>query len=426
MEGNNLMKKIIFIVALVFALILLVVAYIISWPKDAPVDILEAHEDVYEQYQPHEYETDNQIGEELYESNESVISSEAPDMYEPYLPHDPMHDGDTSNPWHPIHFTDIRPAQPLDENTPHGYIAVGHIQYMSEHFYRRFPFSYQEKYAATWIVEELLAMGYTWDNIYVQEFGWAETIDFLRSDRNLDTLATFGVIYDNYYYLRYTYQSQNVVLTVPGQSDQVIVIGAHYDTVLYPGASDNASGTALLLENAQRMLHMDNYYTLVYIFFGAEEAGLLGAYYYVASLTDEDLEKIVFMANADVLFEGPYFIFAAGHQNDNGSEVVNQNMITRQWDDIAYQLSHTHGITLISNPSSVFLGSDHLPFLEASVTVMVMFGAAYNTAGLRYFRVLHSHRDCFDYITERWPYKIEDAMRTFSIFLEEVLLASYG
>ena len=119
--------------------------------------------------------------------------------------------------------------------------------------------------------------------------------------------------------------SQNIILTVPGLSDEAIVVGAHYDSVLYPGASDNASGVALLLESAQRMLNIDNYHTIVYVFFGGEEVGLVGSTYYVSSLSEQDHDNILFMVNADVLIEGPYLVYGTGGmpEIDDEDEIEN-------------------------------------------------------------------------------------------------------
>jgi len=55
---------------------------------------------------------------------------------------------------------DRQPMQ-LSANTPHGEIAVSHIEFINDNLYDRFAFSYQERRTAEWIVEELLAMGYT-------------------------------------------------------------------------------------------------------------------------------------------------------------------------------------------------------------------------------------------------------------------------
>jgi len=405
----------------VFMIVLIVVAVLVPFfwlGRDGRID--------YPEYLPEV---------EHYEPEVPDITEAEPEQTEPYYVYEPEEPyeldteyADIDSPWHQAHFQNIREPHPLYEDTPHGYIAVRHIKHLNDNFYNRFPFSYQEKRAAAWIVQELLAIGYAWDDIRVQEFtlsaaNRAAPSRFRAERDGHQPFASYDgfLVINDYNYLRNTYTSQNVILTVPGQSEQVIVIGAHYDTVLVPGASDNASGTALILENAQRMFNIDNYYTLVYVFFGAEEIGLLGAYYYVNSLTDVELDNILFMVNADVLFEGPHFVYAAGYQRAN--RTIGENNITRQWDEIALGL-RAEGIYL--HPSlRINLGSDHLAFMDAGITVMLMFGYYQVEDGGMHFRVWHSYRDCAHYIMNAWPYKIEDAMQTFSVFLEEILLAGY-
>ncbi len=81
--------------------------------------------------------------------------------------------------------------------------------------------------------------------------------------------------------------TQNVIGYVQGKTDTVILIGAHYDhlgkidTAVFYGANDNASGTSLLLALADTLAKLSPKYTIVFIAFGAEEAGLLGSHYYV-------------------------------------------------------------------------------------------------------------------------------------------------
>jgi len=403
------MTRKIFVFSIIFVVALVSVVFIVDHFRDEQ-NILEPQDDLtqYQEFLP------GDEGEEDY----PMLSDDPP--FE-YVSDEPIA-GDASSPWHRSHFANVRAPQPLGADTPHGEISVRHIRHLNDHFYSRFPFSYQEKAAAVWLIEELLAIGHPWENIYVQEFN----LDSLGLDPSIvSRWGLFGAIYRNYDYLRYTYTSQNVILTIPGQSQQVIVVGAHYDTLLYPGASDNASGTALLLESAQRMMHIDNYYTLVYIFFGAEEVGLLGAEYFVNSLTPDELDNILFMVNADVLFEGEYFVFGGGYATQNAPNERRENDISRQWEAMAYELNRNAGLELVNYPDAIFLSSDQLEFLRAEITVMMLFGAQFDDAGRWYLRVLHSYRDDYHYIMNRWPEKIHDAMRTFSIFLEEVLLARY-
>ena len=108
--------------------------------------------------------------------------------------------------------------------------------------------------------------------------------------------------------------SQNVVLTVPGASERTIIVGAHYDSPPDPGTSDNASGVALLMESAKRMMDYDNYYTIRYIFFGAEEVGLVGAAWNLHQMSEEERDNVVMMVNGDVLIEGPVLVYGAAAQ----------------------------------------------------------------------------------------------------------------
>ena len=199
----------------------------------------------------------------------------------------------------------------------YGYIAAGYIYHLSQNLPMRTPFSYTELAAAKWIVEELIAMGHSPANIDVEEFCYWEINEYslgmwgggmswwsavsLLGEKPMDQLRPDRV-------------SQNIVLTIPGQSQRTIIVGAHYDSPPDPGTSDNASGVGLLMESAKRMLEYDNYYTIRYVFFGAEETGLIGAAYNLHLMTEAERDNVVMMVNADVLIEGPVLIYGAAAQ----------------------------------------------------------------------------------------------------------------
>jgi len=97
----------------------------------------------------------------------------------------------------------------------------------------------------------------------------------------------------------------NVIATRRGATDETIVIGGHYDTVSAgPGAVDNGSGTAVILELARVMAQRDSQHTLVFIAFDAEEEGLIGSRAYVDGLSDAQISKIRAMLNFDMLGGG--------------------------------------------------------------------------------------------------------------------------
>jgi len=232
--------------------------------------------------------------------------------------------------------------------------------------------------------------------------------------------------------------SQNVILTVPGQSERTIIVTAHYCSVMVPGASDNASGTALLLESAYRLRDVDNYFTVIYIFMGAEEVGIYGAFYYVDSLTLAERNNIVLNINADVLFEGPYFFFGAGIRDDGWW--LTENDVSNMVVHVAEHVNATYGTVLINAPSLAEMPSDQQAFLQAGHTVTALVGLARSDSedyadfwgfgvwdmypGFR-ASVVHTENDCYHFINATWPTKIGDAMWTFSLFLDYLLVADF-
>ncbi len=100
------------------------------------------------------------------------------------------------------------------------------------------------------------------------------------------TLHAFPYDGDTYY---------NVVGTKLGTvyPFQEFIVGAHYDSVDNPGADDNASGVALVLEAARILSAYDSDYTIRFIAFDREEQGLVGSYWYVQDhITDDILSMI--------------------------------------------------------------------------------------------------------------------------------------
>ena len=99
----------------------------------------------------------------------------------------------------------------------------------------------------------------------------------------------------------YKGNSHNVVLDMPGQIDEYIVLTAHYDsTSLSQGAYDNMSGSVGLLGIAEYFKDHPHRYGLRFIWCGSEERGLLGAKAYVAA-NEENLKNIVLNINLDMI-----------------------------------------------------------------------------------------------------------------------------
>jgi uncharacterized repeat protein (TIGR01451 family) len=108
----------------------------------------------------------------------------------------------------------------------------------------------------------------------------------------------------------------------PG-SDVVYIASAHYDSIsddpdnAAPGADDNASGTAGVLEAARVLSRYRYRHTLRFVAFSAEEQGLIGSYYYASAARSAgtaiggviNLDMIGWDSNSDDVMEihaGPH------------------------------------------------------------------------------------------------------------------------
>lgn len=109
----------------------------------------------------------------------------------------------------------------------------------------------------------------------------------------------------------------NVLGYLPGQTDEYVIVGAHYDHLgrgnfdsltpsqigqIHPGADDNASGTAGVLELARRLAPMKGRLRrgILFMSFAGEELGLLGSAEWVKEPT-RPIEKAVAMLNMDMI-----------------------------------------------------------------------------------------------------------------------------
>jgi len=108
----------------------------------------------------------------------------------------------------------------------------------------------------------------------------------------------------------------NVGGYLPGTSDEYVIVGAHYDHLglgeqfslapslagtVHPGADDNASGTAGVIELAHWFSQMPKHKRgILFLTFAGEELGLLGSSYY-ASHPELPLDKAIAMINMDMI-----------------------------------------------------------------------------------------------------------------------------
>jgi Iap family predicted aminopeptidase len=96
--------------------------------------------------------------------------------------------------------------------------------------------------------------------------------------------------------------SNNVIAEITGTNkpDEWITIGAHYDSVPFShGMYDNASGSAIIMEACRYFVQHKPKRSLRFIWFGAEEKGLLGSRYHINAKPDE-IKATKLMINVDL------------------------------------------------------------------------------------------------------------------------------
>ena len=97
----------------------------------------------------------------------------------------------------------------------------------------------------------------------------------------------------------------NIVCTVPGETDEEIVVGAHFDAVPGSvGALDNWAGAAMLPSLYSAVASRPRRFTYVFIGFSAEEEGLVGSRAFVKEMSKERRARVRAMINLDCMGAG--------------------------------------------------------------------------------------------------------------------------
>lgn len=188
--------------------------------------------------------------------------------------------------------------------------------------------------------------------------------------------------------------SRNIVGIIEGSDpilrNEFIVVGAHIDGIgvnsmkidgkavdqVFPGADDNASGVATLIELAKEVSRTSYEFkrSIIFVGFGAQECGMAGSWYFV-NRAFEQIGSVKAMINLDMLGRGnesnPFQIFSqvSGSRLNAALEKVRQDPV-------------------MVNPviaKGVIAPSDHLPFYEKEIPVIVF------TTGMT--REYHTLRD---------------------------------
>ncbi|CAN5126725.1 hypothetical protein BH09BAC2_BH09BAC2_18770 [soil metagenome] len=197
----------------------------------------------------------------------------------------------------------------------------------------------------------------------------AENYTLIQIDKKSlpDEPLTFDINIENK--LLNKFEAANVCGMVKGTQvpDSFIFITAHYDhlggmgnNTYFPGANDNASGISLLLNVARYYPKHPQKYSIGFICFAGEEAGLLGSKYFTEHPLI-NLNKIRFLTNTDLAGTG-----------EEGITVVNATEFTKEFQLMNAVNNEQHLLTKI-NARGKAANSDHYWFTEKGVPAFFFY-----------------------------------------------------
>jgi hypothetical protein len=200
----------------------------------------------------------------------------------------------------------------------------------------------------------------------------------INADARPQSFAVNGIqIEENVDVERVVKTVHNVVGYLPGQTDEYVIIGAHYDHLglggqfslapsltgtVHPGADDNASGTAGVVELARHFSLLPKQKRgILFMTFAGEELGLLGSEFY-ASHPELPLNKAVAMINMDMI----------GRVRDGKLYVGGAGTGTTLRQDLDTIVPH-YPLHIDYSDNSGYGSSDHTSFTAKQVPVLFFF-----------------------------------------------------
>ena len=201
------------------------------------------------------------------------------------------------------------------------------------------------------------------------------------------------------------HSTSNVLGYIEGKirKDSLILVSAHYDhlgrmgeEVIFPGANDNASGIAMLMQLGKHFSLTENQpeYSMLFVAFAGEEAGLIGSKFYTENPLFP-LSKIKFLLNLDLLGTG-----------DEGMMVVNATEFPSEFQKLD-SINNVHQYLPKISKRGKAANSDHYWFSEAGVPSFF----CYTLGGIS------AYHDVYD-IAETLPLtKFNELQKLFIAFL---------
>lgn len=165
----------------------------------------------------------------------------------------------------------------------------------------------------------------------------------------------------------FTAANIGAIIKGTAKPDSVLVFTAHYDHLggmgsktYFPGANDNASGVAMLLDLAKYYAAHPPKYSIAFICFAAEEAGLLGSKHFTENPLIP-LQNIRFLWNLDLVGTG-----------ETGATVVNATIHPKEF-ALLNQINGEKQFLKRINSRGKAANSDHYFFTEKGVPAFFLY-----------------------------------------------------
>lgn len=167
------------------------------------------------------------------------------------------------------------------------------------------------------------------------------------------------------------YRTSNVAAYVKGkkQPDTFLIVTAHYDHLgqmgdeaIFPGANDNASGTSMVLDLAKHFSQYENQpdYSIAFILFSGEEAGLKGSNY-MADHFPVSFYSVKSLVNLDMVGTG-----------SDGVTVVNGTIFTDLFNRFD-SINKVHNYVKEVKARGESCNSDHCPFSKKGIPSVFIY-----------------------------------------------------
>ena len=233
----------------------------------------------------------------------------------------------------------------------------------------RYPGTAGDSLASAYIVDQLRSLKLKPIIKAKKEKGFYQDFNFTKKEQEITT--------------------HNILAVLPGKDKQLrneyIVVGSHYDHLgmggegsgsrrpdtlaVHPGADDNASGDAVVLQLAKHFKQVGSPRSIIFAFFGAEEQGLIGSKQFLEWMKQSDAKRInlpadrksiVAMVNLDMV----------GRMRDSAMSVSGTGT-SSAFKTIVEQVAEQAKLNLSCTPDG-YGPSDHASFVAAEIPVLFL------------------------------------------------------